>query len=90
MVLVADSREYLVCFMSFRMEHLHKAVWSSNFIAPCMHRSYLCKALFYKLAMLTASEGISMEQLRTETSRLWDTWGYSESDRGALSSFLNK
>lgn len=90
LVLVADSREYLLCFMSSGMKHLHKAVWSSNFIAACMHRSYLCKALFYRIAMLTAEEGISVESLRKETARLWETWGYTGDDRGSLSAVLKK
>jgi len=88
LVMVADAREYLICFMSSGMKHLHKAVWSGNFVAPCMHRSYLGKALFYKTAMLMSESDMSLEKLRMEVAELWKEWGYHSSDRGALAEVL--
>ena len=88
LIMVTDSREYLISFMSGGMTLLHKAVWSSNFVAPCIHRSYLCKAFFYRTAMLITEEGMTLEQLRRETANLWKEWGYGDSDDGALASIL--
>ncbi len=88
LIMVVDSREYLMSFMSGGMTLLQKAVWSSNFIAPCIHRSYLCKAFFYRTAMLIAEEGMTLEQLRGETANLWKEWGYGDSDQGTLARIL--
>lgn len=90
LVLVSDARQYLISFMSQGMRQLHRAVWSSNFVAPCMHRSYLGKALFYRTVMRMRQPGITIEELRRETAVIWDEWGYGDFDGGALAEVLKK
>lgn len=89
MVLIADSREYLISFMTPGMASLGNAVWSSNFVAPCLHRSYLGKAMFYRMAMLLGKPEITVDDLRKEMKDMWLKAGYNEDDQGALSSLLS-
>lgn len=89
MVLIADSAEYLICFMTSGMSVVTKAVWSSNFVAPCLHRSYLGKAMFYRMAMLLSKPDITIDELRTQMKDVWEKAGYSDLDQGALTWLLS-
>lgn len=89
LVLAADGKEYLISFMSNDMRTLLRAVWSNNFIAPCIYRGYMIKAVFYKISMMLGSRDTSIDEIRNEILRLWEIWGYGESDKGAFVSMLN-
>ncbi|MBN2587846.1 MAG: hypothetical protein JXA64_06710 [Candidatus Fermentibacteraceae bacterium] len=84
LVLVKDATEYLVAFMSGDMRSLMQGVWSRNFIAPCLYRSYMVKALFYRVAMMMGDGVSSLGDIRTELMRLWKKWGYLGPGREAL------
>ncbi len=90
LVLIADSSEYLIAFMSEDMRSLIQGVWSRNFIAPCIYRGYMIKALFYRISMMIGEDGNSLKEIRTELLRLWDRWGYSDSGKEALEQVLRK
>jgi len=89
LVLITDRQEYLLSFMTAGMEVLEMAVWSSNFVAACMYRSYLGKAMFYRVAMLINDPDSTKDSIRQEMKRLWDTMGYGDQDGGALSDLLS-
>ena len=74
MVLIVDSAEYLISFMTPGMNALAKAVWSSNFVASCLHRSYLGKAMFYRMAMLLSKPDITVDELRAQMKDMWEGW----------------
>lgn len=90
LVLVKDSTEYLVAFMSGDMRSLIQGVWSRNFIAPCLYRSYMVKALFYRVAMMMGDGKSTLGDLQAELLRLWKKWGYVGPGREALISVLEK
>ncbi|MEN8208788.1 MAG: helix-turn-helix domain-containing protein [Candidatus Fermentibacteria bacterium] len=90
LVLITDSREYLTAFMSSDMRSVTGAVWSRNIIANCLYRSYMIKALFYRISMMIGEEGNSLEDIRAELLRLWDKWGYSDPGKEALEKVLRK
>lgn len=90
LVLVTDSREYLVAFMSNDMKLLINGIWSRSFIAPCLHRSYMVKVLFYRISMMMGEEKYSLDDIRAELLRLWDRWGYNDPGKEALIEVLRK
>ena len=90
LVLIADSSEYLIAFMSEDMRSLIQGVWSRNFLAPCIYRGYMIKALFYRISMMIGEDGNSLKEIRTELLRLWDRWGYDDSGKEALEQVLRK
>lgn len=90
LVVVADEREYLVSFMSEDGRVLHHAAWSSNFLAPCMYRGYMVKALFYRIAMMLGEGSHDADGVRQELLRLWRRWGYEGEGREALTRLLEK
>ena len=84
LVIVKDSGEYLIAFMSKDMRSLIQGVWSRNFIAPCLARSYMVKALFYRMAMMLGDAESSLEDVRREILDLWKEWGYGGPGKEAL------
>ncbi len=90
LVLIADSSEYLIAFMSEDMRSLIQGVWSRNFTAACIYRGYMIKALFYRISMMIGEDGNSLEDIRAELLRLWDRWGYSDPGKEALERVLRK
>ncbi len=90
LVLITDYREYLVAFMSNDMKLLIEGVWSRNFVAPCMYRGYMIKALFYRISMMIGEKKYSLDDIRAELIRLWDRWGYSGPGKEALTKVLRK
>lgn len=84
LMIVVDSDQYMAAFMTGKMQDLSKAVWSRNFLAPCLHRSYMAKALFYRVAMMLGEERAPSDDVRLEVIRLWESWGYSDSGKQAL------
>jgi predicted transcriptional regulator len=90
LVLIADSSEYLIAFMSEDMRLLIQGVWSRNIIASCIYRGYMIKALFYRISMMIGEEGNSLMDIRAELRRLWDRWGYSDPGKEALAEVLRE
>lgn len=90
LILIADSREYLLAFMSNNMKSLIEGVWSRNFIAPCLYRGYMVKALFYSVIMMMGKKKYSLDDIRAELLSLWDRWGYSSPGKEALIEALTK
>ena len=90
LVLIVDSNEYLIAFMSEDMRSLIQGVWSRNIIATCIYRGYMIKALFYRISMMIGEEGNSLEDVRAELRRLWDRWGYSDPGKEALAEVLRE
>jgi len=90
LVLIVDRREYLVAFMSGDMRSLINGVWSRNFISPCLYRSYMIKALFYRVSMMMGEKKYSLDDIRSELIRLWDRWGYSGPGKEALAKVLRE
>ncbi len=90
LIIITDSREYLVGFMTEDMRSLINGVWSRNFISPCLHRSYMIKALFYRVSMMMGDKKYSLDDIRAELLRLWDRWGYIGPGKEALAEVLRK
>jgi len=88
LVLITDSREYLIAFMSRGMKTPINGIWSRNFISPCLYRGYMIKALFYKVVMMMGNEDTSLNDIRIELLRLWEQWGYDDPGKEALKKVL--
>jgi hypothetical protein len=88
LVIISDQREYLISFMSKAMHSLIGGIWSRNFVAPCLYRGYMVKALFYRIVMMLGNKSTSPGEIRTEVLRLWESWGYDDSGREALKNLL--
>jgi len=89
LVILTDRSEYLISFMSKGMHSLMGGIWSRNFIAPCLYRGYMVKALFYRVVMMLGNKGTSPGEIRAEILRLWEHWGYDDSGREALKKLLS-
>ncbi len=90
LILITDKREYLIAFMSNDMKSLNDGVWSRNIISRCLYRSYMVKALFYRISMMMGEDRYSLDDIKSELLRLWDRWGYSGPGKEALASTLIK
>jgi len=90
LVLISDEKQYLLSFMSRDMRTLFKGIWSRNFVAPCIYRGYMVKAIFYRISMMISSNCASLDEISQEIQRLWSVWGYGKSDKGALASILDR
>lgn len=88
LILVVDSQQYLISFMSNGMRTLIHATWSRNFIAPCIHRGYMVKALFYRISMMIGGGDHTLDEIRKELIRLWNEWGYQDAGKEALAELL--
>jgi hypothetical protein len=91
LVVLVDGAQYLIALMSRDLRSLVQAIWSRNqFIAACIYRGYMVKALFYRISMMIGEDKHSLEEIRAELNRLWDTWGYGDPGKEALQKLLRK
>jgi predicted transcriptional regulator len=89
LIMMVDGNQYLISMMSTNMHFVHHAVWSRNpLLSACLYRSYMVKALFYRISMMLGDKSRSIEEIRSELVRLWDTWGYDDAGKAALTKLL--
>ncbi len=91
LVLLVDGSQYMFSFFTSDMRSLSHAVWSGDtFIAACFFRSYMVKALFYRISMMIGEGQHTLEEIRLELLRLWNDWGYGNPGNEALEKLLRK
>ncbi len=88
LVVLIDGTEYLISILSEDENQVHQAVWSKNpFIAPCIYKGYLNKAMLYRISLMFGGEP-TIEQVRAELQRLWSTYGVDDPGTVALMKLL--
>ncbi len=89
LIMMIDGGQFLISLMSGGMRVVNQAAWSRNpLLSACLSRSYMVKALFYRISMMLSDPGVGLEATRRELIRLWDVWGYDDPGKSALSRLL--
>ena len=90
LVLLVDGSQYMFSFFTSDMRSISHAVWSRDaFIAACFFRSYMVKALFYRISMMIGEGQHTLDEIRLELLRLWNDWGYGNPGKEALEKLLS-
>jgi len=89
LVLLVDGSQYMLSFFTSDMRSLSNAVWSRDaLVAACFFRSYMVKALFYRISMMIGDGQYTLDEIRLELLRLWKDWGYGNPGKDALEKLL--